>query len=731
MSDPELFNFSREPTGTPRRIVVLGGGLGSLAAVYALTCAPDWQQRFEITVYQIGWRLGGKARSGRNMRAQRRSEAFGSHVWWGCYDQAFAMLRRCYKELARPVGTPLATFREAWRACDVLHIGTGTDEQARLWPLALARNDVSPGEGPAPPRVWDYVQVLLTWVLDCLPALHPDLPDYATLATRWNDQARALLPALLRRARNQGLTVFAGFDPQAPDYDALLRHLGGRIPEGPLSSRQRRAWAQPLVVGAEQSLRVLESAGTHALHPNFFPLVDLALAVVRGIINDGIDRNPAGFSAIDDHELRGWLRHHGASAASLSSPVVAGFYDLLYAYQDGDPTRPNLAAGAGLRLLLRSLLGHRGSLYYSPQADLGEVVFVPLYQLLRRRGVRFRFFHKVKQVDGNDEAITAIRIGRQVEFDPGIDDYEPLVTVHGSQCWPSRPAYAQIVLGESPLIQALDFESQDSPEVEEFTLRHGQDFDAVILGIPAPVLPRVCSNLMHLQPRWSDALIHSTSIATVGAQAWLLPTWAQLSGHATGTHAGSLPGTHLPRFGNRSVIIPLEHWPRQGRPGAVLSLSGALPEAAPELSREGLRDYVAAWFRDHPRRLWPEAALSATRELNWELLADPQDRTGEYRLAGQHLWLLTNPSDRFTQTPPGAPSKRLRPDASGFKNLVLAGDWLTGGLDLGCAESAVIAGLQAARALAGEDWQIPGEHDGVDMDQSPSASQSLAVPLSL
>ena len=101
------------PEGTPpglapRKLVVLGGGLAALSAVFALTEQPGWQQRHDITVYQIGWRLGGKARSGRNLRAHARSEGLGHHVWYGWYDNAFALVRRLYDKLKRPAGAPLA-----------------------------------------------------------------------------------------------------------------------------------------------------------------------------------------------------------------------------------------------------------------------------------------------------------------------------------------------------------------------------------------------------------------------------------------------------------------------------------------------------------------------------------------------------------------------------------------------------------------------------------------------
>ena len=50
---------------------------------------------------------------------------------------------------------------------------------------------------------------------------------------------------------------------------------------------------------------------------------------------------------------------------------------------------------------------------------------------------------------------------------------------------------------------------------------------------------------------------------------------------------------------------------------------------------------------------------------------------------------------------PGSDKHRLRPDESGYDNLVLAGDWTDCGLNAGCIEAAVMSGLEAANALLG------------------------------
>src|SRR5436190_12543586 len=72
-----------------QKIAVLGGGLGSLTTVYGLTSDSAWREKYDITVYQMGWRLGGKGASGRNRDQNMRIEEHGLHIWMGFYQNAF------------------------------------------------------------------------------------------------------------------------------------------------------------------------------------------------------------------------------------------------------------------------------------------------------------------------------------------------------------------------------------------------------------------------------------------------------------------------------------------------------------------------------------------------------------------------------------------------------------------------------------------------------------------
>ena len=48
----------------PKKVAILGGGAASCTAALGLTDQPGWKERYDITIYQLGWRLGGKQEVG-------------------------------------------------------------------------------------------------------------------------------------------------------------------------------------------------------------------------------------------------------------------------------------------------------------------------------------------------------------------------------------------------------------------------------------------------------------------------------------------------------------------------------------------------------------------------------------------------------------------------------------------------------------------------------------------
>ena len=101
----------------PIRVAVVGGGCAAMAAAFELS-RPEHDGRFEISVYQMGWRLGGKGASGRGRHD--RIEEHGLHLWMGFYENAFRLMRECYAELGRDADRcRIADWRDAFVPAEV------------------------------------------------------------------------------------------------------------------------------------------------------------------------------------------------------------------------------------------------------------------------------------------------------------------------------------------------------------------------------------------------------------------------------------------------------------------------------------------------------------------------------------------------------------------------------------------------------------------------------------
>ena len=96
------------------KVAILGGGMAAMTAAFELT-DPSLHGKYEVTVYQLGWRLGGKGASGRDINNHDRILEHGLHVWLGCYENSFHIIRACYTELGRSPNDPLGTVEQAFK----------------------------------------------------------------------------------------------------------------------------------------------------------------------------------------------------------------------------------------------------------------------------------------------------------------------------------------------------------------------------------------------------------------------------------------------------------------------------------------------------------------------------------------------------------------------------------------------------------------------------------------
>ena len=124
-----------------KKIAILGGGVAALTAALELTEQDPDQSQYDITIYTLGWRLGGKCASRRDMDNYGRAYEHGLHVWAGFYDNAFHVIQILYKALGEDEG--------AWGRCfEPLNHFTVTEYVGGHWLpwlISAPTNDLDPG----------------------------------------------------------------------------------------------------------------------------------------------------------------------------------------------------------------------------------------------------------------------------------------------------------------------------------------------------------------------------------------------------------------------------------------------------------------------------------------------------------------------------------------------------------------------------------------------------------
>ena len=690
----------------PIRVAIVGGGCAAVTAAFELS-RPEHRGRFRIDLYQEGWRLGGKGASGRGRCG--RIEEHGLHLWMGYYENAFRLLRECYRELDRdPRRYPIAHWRDALFPSPQVGLAEPqSDGSWQTWMALFPPEEGLPGDQTFQP------QSLIGYLRRCL----------------------TLLRTLLVSAAPQGFREHSGDVEARPESQArrLLQYgrlatLGGlveatRVVETVCASLPRPPrWDLPsflesVASGARHWFQ--ERIDTDAEIRRIWVLVDLLLTLVRGCVTEDLLTDPRGLDAIEDWDLCDWLRLHGAAETTLESGFVRGLYSLTFAFEAGDPEYPRLAATAGVRGFLRMFFDYRGSLFWKMRAGMGDVVFAPFFEVLQRRGVRIHFFHRLDRVriappgPRGQSHVTSLELLRQAAL--AGERYDPLIHVRGLPCWPAAPLYEQLADGERLRAVGWNPESMGaSDQGERVALRVGKDFDLVVLGVGLGEIPRVCGDILAVDARWRTMVRHVQTVATQAFQLWLREDLEQL-----GWTEGPVNLTAFVRsfdtWATMDHLIPWENWPQP--PAAIAYFCNTLPERwaqVPEKeAMEQVRREAFGFLRHDLPHLWP-GAVDSRGEFRWSILEAPAEPdeppTGEARFDQQFRCANVRPTDRYVQAAPGTARFRISPLETTYDNLTLAGDWTNCGLNYGCVEAAVISGRLAACALSGSPRpeDIPG-----------------------
>lgn len=662
--------------------------MAGLSAAWRLS-EPGWQDRFDsITVYQRGWRLGGKGASSRGVH--NRIEEHGLHIWLGSYENAFHLLRACYQELDRAStdpAAPIGSWQQAMIPADELGLADRFGDDWLSWMGTFARNDLLPGEPTGDGREMTaigFVQRAVQLVLDFADSNEDRDSGGLTLSNSAVPPAAAAPhgQVALRRAALAALLAIA--DPDG----------AGRTPARVLDD-------------ALSAIRDSIDYETRPDHRRSWLLVSLVTAVVRGIIVDALVTDARGFRAIDDLDFGAWILAHGGHPEVLEYPLIRGVYDLVFGYEDGDPDRPAFGAGLMIFLIGMVLFEYKGAIFWKMTAGMGDVVIAPLYQALKRRGVRFEFFHRLDglHLDPGGRHIESLTLGRQVWLAEGVDEYAPLVSVQGLPVFPDAPCADQL----RPQQQVQDLESHFGARADVQTrhLCRGVDFDHVVLAVSLGMVPIVGRELLADRPEWQAMTTHVRTVATQAFQLWLGPDERTLGWSQPGSTVSAYRRP-FETWASMPQTLWAETWPPGEEPGTVAYFCGSLDadwptEEPPEAYVRRLHHQVvseAAGHVEHHLALFFPTAFD-DNGFDWTLVAGAGSRRGVDALATQYVSVNIDPSDRYVQSVPGSDKYRLRPDESGYDNLVLAGDWTDCGMNAGCIEAAVMSGLEAANVVLG------------------------------
>jgi uncharacterized protein with NAD-binding domain and iron-sulfur cluster len=694
-----------------KKVAVLGGGIAALSAAFELTEFDPTGDQFDITIYTIGWRLGGKGAVGRNQDKGDRAEEHGLHIWAGFYDNAFNLVDRCYEALkARGDDPPFGCLNNAFKGLDhalLMEPAPGPAGNWRCpWYVHLPPNDGTPGaSNDSFFTLVDYLQSLVLSSTARLKALMgPDFVDaWPDRPPIWLTDAEKSMTLLeITKGRINSLPA----DPRdiSPDQNEKLRTLLKAV----------RVRLKKVAIADNDDVR-------HA-----YILCDIALALAFGMLKDEVIW--WGFDCIDDQEWTDWMKANGCSDDSLESAIVRGCYDYVFGFLRGDR---DVAAGTGTRLLLKFIFAYKGSFFYVLRATMGELVFAPIYQVLRHRGVKFEFFTRIDSIElsADGRSIESIQTTRQATPKPSA--YDPLIWIGDGEggklaSWPSKPKYGLLVEGSELEAEKVDLESawSDWRNVGPRTLTCGNEFDLVVLGIGLGAFETICQDLIRRIPAWEEMVNTVRTTATIAFQIWTTDPTRELGWNFERTILSGF-AEPLDSWGDLSVMLPLEKWPANNSPKSLAYFVGSFREDArapapytdrcfPENELERARKLTLDWVMNDLPVLWQK--IRGGGNIDWDLFFDPGRGVGKDRLKAQYLRVNINPSDRYVLSVKGSVFKRMRADESGVDNLYLAGDWVRTGINAGCIESAVMAGRAAASAITGVSIPMPNSSDFNDID---------------
>ncbi len=733
------------------KIAVLGAGPSALVASMRLTQTPALCEKYDVTIYQQGWCVGGKCAPGRDLDRHMRFYEHGIHGFLGYYFNAHTVMMEAFEELGRAKKHPLPNFKEAFYGMSGVIRYEMDEGEIKKWPIQvptnadhrenltvadlkrLARMDIyslnmtklglgfilqayaktfrklitqkfitenftappsdghhpmvtDPASGKFDLRIEDGKEEINAGLQAALDAI---LPLCAPLA-----KAKKIDPKKLEAAMKTAAVVFNGL---SETFGGIVKAKGG---------------------GSDAERDRIRRAG---LTLNFVG------AILTGVLKDKLLYKP--FSTIDDQEHYEWLAKHGARPETINSPLTSSTPNITYQYPKGDSIRlPTMAAGAYLHWTMMTFT-YTGEFFQLFEAGSGETLIAPRHEVLAKWGVKFAFFNTVTDIrcDKQTKMVTEFDIDVQATVKKGAYKYDPYVKVKGLDCWPDWPLYDQLVEGDAIKASGADLESFwcDWAPVDCKTLKVGEDFDQVIIGISVGGVKYLTKSLAKAYRKWKAMLDNAVTIATQAMQIWLNKTPWDLgwNGYSNTYDDYLLSANFMTQpngQGDFTKYFKYENWPEDHTPASLLLLCGTIrfyheidgTEGADSSRRitEQVKHQSIQFLQSNGGSMLTGSTVSAQKgygdpfSFGFDLLHGPtpdDGKEGAQRFDDQYWRVNVNPSDNYVSTPPGSTKLRLSANDTGFKNLSIAGDWTANGLNVGSMEGSVRSGLLAAEAIIG------------------------------
>lgn len=669
----------------PGHVIIVGGGIGGLTAAWELTTPRPGVTLPRVTVYQMGWRLGGKCATGRNPERGQRIEEHGIHGFLGSYFNALPLMKKLYDEWVPPENCPIDSFETAFPREFEAFFWEWQDEALLRW-YRPARN-IHPLEDA------HKFATLQSW----LPL------SVRMLKVEAQGPGQAHISPATRAAVNRK------FDELIDAVDASAAEADGAAPGSGHPGAERVASLDARVPEADEQD---DEERREAL------LLEFATLLARGIVRDQLFAK--GLRSVDGEDFLDWLKRHGASRALLKSPLVVATINTTYQIPEGDLTRrPTMSAASYLNWTLRGLVSLEAP-YHLFAAGSGDTIVAPMYEVLKERGVRFEFFHRLADVglSGDGARLTHVTFDRQAR--PVNDRFEPLKRVKNLKVWPDRPDLGQLENGQD--YDGFDFESPwaHAPHTETVRLTCGEDFDHLVLALPPDAIRIAAPGLVETNARWRAAVDGATTVATQASQVWFNRKISDMDERGGLFHLAGNFFTGLHGHVDFSKFLAFEDWPADNAPQGLMFFSGVFPEVdVPSCDADAatverlVKHNAIEVLANGGRALLPRAAAKTATPvgnpfgMDFDLLySEMPTGAGRARFDDQYWRLNWRPSERYTQSPVGTRDKRISPLDTGVERLTCAGDWVDTVLNVGSFEGAVMGGMLAASAI---DPTLPRE----------------------